>query len=84
MKNTMRCHSRAIRDSAFPVTTTVALSERKPERKPAWVLDTPCECAYVLTMFDTAGGSIQEVDLTRGEFKALKAHLAKMRGYATA
>ena len=55
-----------------------------PHEIPEWVKDTPDECAYDLTMFDSLGSSIQRIDLTRDEFLTLKQHLATMRGYAIA
>ena len=47
---------------------------------PKWVTDTPDDCTYDLTMFDTSGGSIQRVELTRAEFIGLKEQLARSRG----
>lgn len=49
--------------------------------KPDWVNETPDETTYDLTMYGDHGGSIQEIDLARAEYIALKAHLAKLRGY---
>ena len=48
---------------------------------PAWVEDMPLAPDFNLTMYDHYGGAEQEIDLTRDEYIALKAHLAAMRGY---
>ena len=36
--------------------------------------------SYDLTMFDTGGGSIQTIELTRDEYISLKEQLARSRG----
>ncbi len=46
-----------------------------------WKKTTP-ECSYNLTVFNTGGESIQEVDLTPEEFGQLKDRLAELRGLA--
>lgn len=48
---------------------------------PAWVNDTPPDHSYSLTMFQNSDSSIQDIELTREEYIALKEHLAAMRGY---
>jgi hypothetical protein len=53
-----------------------------PDETPDWVNDTPDECCYDLTMFDSGGGSIEESHIDRAEYLALKAKLAEMRGYS--
>ncbi len=45
--------------------------------------ETPNECQYNLTMFDMDGAAVQEHDLTREEFNALKQSLATLRGLET-
>ena len=50
---------------------------------PDWVKETPEECSYNLTMYDDIGGSVQQVDLTRSEYEALKQHLAVLREHTT-
>ena len=52
-----------------------------PAEIPEWVNETPEECTYDLTMDDGDGSNIQDVELTRDEYLALKKHLAAMRGY---
>ena len=47
---------------------------------PGWVTQTP-DCSYNLTLFDGDGDSIQDFNLTREEYVALKAELARLRGY---
>ncbi len=42
--------------------------------------DTPFH-TFNLCVFERGGGSEQEIDLTREEHIALKAHLAAIRGY---
>ncbi len=54
-----------------------------PER-PDWVDETPDECDYRLLMYDSGGGAVQEIVVTRAEYLALKQHLAEMRGLAPA
>lgn len=51
---------------------------------PDWVSKMPNETKYWLTMDHGEGENVQEVELSRAEFIALKAHLAKLRGYAGA
>jgi hypothetical protein len=51
-----------------------------------WLEYTPEECEYTLLMEDAdqQGQHLQEVNLTRAEFIALKAHLAELRGLSVA
>lgn len=53
----------------------------KSHKIPDWVTETPESESYGLTMWDGSGGPVQEIDMTRAEFLALKEHLATMRGY---
>jgi hypothetical protein len=59
----------------------VSIVEEYEEDPPEWVEKTPDECTYNLTMFETRGGEIQNIDVTRDEYIALKRHLATMRGF---
>jgi hypothetical protein len=47
---------------------------------PGWVENTPQEQAYELSMFDSDDNA-QQIEMSREEFIALKAHLAALRGY---
>ena len=51
------------------------------EPEPDW-LETPDDMHYIMSMDANVGEYLQEVDLTREEYIALKAHLAKLRGCA--
>ena len=51
------------------------------ERKPDW-LETPDEAAYAMGMLDHEGGTVQDVEMSRDEYIALKEHLAKLRGFS--
>jgi hypothetical protein len=53
------------------------------EEIPDWVNKTPDECSYVLSMYETGGGSVDEVWITRDEYIRLKRHLAALRAYST-
>jgi hypothetical protein len=58
------------------------MPEPKAMEVPDWVTETPeLYSGYALTMEDESTW-LQDVPLTRAEYIALKAHLAKMRGYA--
>lgn len=57
------------------------MESTKASTIPEWALKTFPENSYDLTMFDAGGDSIEEVELTRAEYIALKRHLAAMRGY---
>jgi hypothetical protein len=47
---------------------------------PDWMKETPEECSYNLTMYGSSGDGIQQIDLSRGEYEALKRQLAADRG----
>jgi hypothetical protein len=52
---------------------------------PEWINETPDAPTYRLVMTDWASpmnDDVQEIELTRAEFIALKERLAKLRGYA--
>jgi len=52
---------------------------------PAWLNAPPNQKRdFALQASDDASGTIEQIDLTRDEFVALKAHLANRRGIATA
>jgi hypothetical protein len=51
------------------------------EPTPDWVTETPDETTYSISMFDDGGVSVQNIEITREEYCALKAHLAALRGY---
>lgn len=51
------------------------------EPLPDWLTHTPDETIYSLTMFDGGGTAVQDIEITRDEYLALKAHLANLRGY---
>lgn len=51
-----------------------------PTEKPDWVEETPYETSYNLIMMGEDGGHLQDIELTRTEFIALKGHLAELRG----
>jgi hypothetical protein len=53
----------------------------QPNEVPEWVTETPEPTTYALAMWDSSGGSIQEVPVDEKEFIALKSHLAKLRGF---
>jgi hypothetical protein len=63
---------------------------RSPKAKPstnlpAWATKTEDEIAYCLQMEDSGGEHLEAIyDLTRAEYIALKAHLARMRGLKVA
>jgi hypothetical protein len=46
---------------------------------PDWVKETPEESSYGLAMYDCIGASVQQIDLSRSEYRALKQHLAAIR-----
>ncbi len=46
---------------------------------PDWLTDTP-GVFYQLEMSTEANGGVQTIDMSREEFRALKQHLAKLRG----
>lgn len=48
---------------------------------PDWARRTPGECSYDLAMHEGGGESVENIDLTRVEYTALKRHLAKLRGF---
>jgi hypothetical protein len=64
----------------FTPTVTLAIGgiDIQPAPIPEWVTEVPKETQYVLTMWT---GENVDLDITRSEFIALKAHLAKMRGH---
>jgi hypothetical protein len=45
-----------------------------------WAVSTPYQEHYNLEMVEGGGEVIQDIELTRHEYIALKLHLAKMRG----
>jgi hypothetical protein len=60
-------------------------AERKPQPgEPECVTFIPEDIYYDLTMNEVYGGASQDISLTREEYVALKAHLAKLRGYLSA
>ena len=48
---------------------------------PDWLEETPDETSYDLTMYDSGGGSIQNVQLSRDEYIDLKEYLSAHRGH---
>lgn len=46
---------------------------------PEW-LATPDDIEYELLMSDSGGETVQQIDITRAEYIALKRHLAELRG----
>jgi hypothetical protein len=48
---------------------------------PDWVTDTPPDHSYSIDMYENSDATIQNIEITRTEFLALKEHLARMRGY---
>ena len=48
---------------------------------PDWVKETPADHLYTLTMFENSDAGIEEIQMSRAEYIALKAHLAALRGY---
>ena len=56
----------------------------KPAAVPEWVNTTPDELGYSLYMYSSDGEDIEELDVTRTEYIALKEYLAQMRGYLAA
>src|SRR5690349_6581946 len=62
--------------------TRGAPTSRPPEPLPDWLVDSPWNCSYRLTMAE--GGfdcqDVQTIDLTRREYFQLKLVLAGMRG----
>lgn len=63
----------------MPTTTTNQTTIETPE----WFETTPDETNYCLLMTEGGGGNLQEIDLDRDEFIALKAELARNRGIAS-
>jgi hypothetical protein len=67
----------------IPAKTRVAVEPRElPAPKAPWRdnwLETPPEMEYSLTM-DDQGDVLQDINLTREEYVALKEHLATLRG----
>ena len=51
-----------------------------PDTTPDWFQETPDDTSYDLTMYDSGGGSIQNVELSRDEYVDLKEYLAAHRG----
>jgi len=49
-----------------------------PQETPEW-LQTPAPTTYELTMYDSAGCSLQKVELSREEYIAFKQDLATLR-----
>jgi len=70
----------------MPAATDQKRESRKPSSAkttvpaPEWATQTP-EILYTIEAF--LGETIEQVDLTREEYIALKRHLAKMRGLPT-
>lgn len=56
-------------------------AKQTPAAIPEWATTTPPDHQYLLEMFESSDQSVEEVDLTRDEYIALKAHLAALRGY---
>jgi hypothetical protein len=48
----------------------------------SWVTTTPPDHSYSLDMYANGDVSVQDIELTRAEFIALKEHLAQMRNCA--
>jgi len=46
-----------------------------------WFEETPSPATYDLTMFESGGGSIQEISLAREEYISLKTYLGSVRGF---
>ncbi len=57
--------------------------QARPQRVelPYWVTSTHPEHSYQLVLFENNDSGVEEIDLTRAEYMALKQHLAGMRGY---
>jgi hypothetical protein len=55
-------------------------ADTEPEMVPEWVGRTPF-MEYELDMFEPHGDTIEQIRLTRREYKKLKKLLAKLRGY---
>jgi hypothetical protein len=64
-----------------PVESAMASIESKAEPVPDWVNATPDDNEYTLLMWDSGGDSVQQVEITRGEFITVKRWLAALRGY---
>src|SRR5687768_5139793 len=58
----------------------MATSDGDPKFATHWLTETPAVNYSLVAVFDTV--HMQELHLTLEEFEALKAHIAKMRGYA--
>jgi hypothetical protein len=67
---------------ATEVPEPVTSSQNRPEIEiPDWVENTPDDTVYELIMWNPEGDSAQQLEMSREEYIALKAHLAAMRGY---
>jgi hypothetical protein len=44
------------------------------------ITNAPAPMTYILTAYDSAGGSMQTVELTRKEYKKLARRVCKLRG----
>ena len=51
-----------------------------PDTTRNWFQETPDDASYDLTMYDSGGGSIQNVQLSREEYIDLKEYIAAHRG----
>jgi hypothetical protein len=49
-------------------------------KRPEWVLETPT-LIHQLAIFNSEAEPVQEIELSRDEYLALKRYLAEMRGY---
>jgi len=54
---------------------------KPPAEVPAWVTEDPNDIDYWLHAFHEGECHEQRISMTREEFKALKVHLATLRGY---
>jgi hypothetical protein len=68
---------------SFPVDRTEqeesGENQSTPYIEPDWVNVTPQELEYTLVMYDTDGTSVQQIEMNRAEFVALKQCLAGLR-----
>lgn len=72
--------------SVSPQTVSAPPAVEPPEDKtPDWVNDTPPDNEYRMSVAsDCQLANLETIDLSREEYIALKAHLAAIRGYASA
>jgi|SRR6185295_14095788 len=68
--------------SAKPKEKPEETAAPKPAETPDWVNETVDDTSYSLTMYESGGGgSVEDIDMDRGEFIRLKRWLAALRGY---